>query len=93
MPEINSMTTIVRNKSFLTAGLDDEFVLMDIELGKYYSLAGTGLRIWNLLEAPLTFKELCYQLALQYASTTEQIETEVRAFLSRLNEVGMVSVQ
>ncbi len=37
----------------------DETVILDMGSGTYYGLDGVGARVWELLEQPKRFAELC----------------------------------
>jgi hypothetical protein len=47
-----------RTHDMLSTELDQETVLMSIDAGAYYGLAGPARSIWEKLEKPLTFSAL-----------------------------------
>lgn len=83
-------TTLVRIGELLSTELDDETVLMSIEAGRYYGMAGTARRIWALLAAPHTLADLSAQLSLEFQVTPAQCEQEILPFLEELVKEGMV---
>ena len=50
-----SNTVYYRKEGLITADMDGETVMMDIETGKYYNLGRTGGSIWVIIEKPHTF--------------------------------------
>jgi Coenzyme PQQ synthesis protein D (PqqD) len=46
--------------------IDDEFIMMSIESGKYHTLNVTGSRIWALLDNPQTVSDLCAALSGEF---------------------------
>ena len=54
------MTKYLRNSKTISGRLHDELVMMDISLGKYFSLNATATAIWELLENPMTREEVCF---------------------------------
>ena len=60
---------IRRRSEPLTASVDGETVMLDAERGSYFALGPVGSRIWELLEEPRTFDELCDALQDEYAVT------------------------
>lgn len=88
--ELNSNTTITRCNDLLVTDIDGETVLMSIERGSYYGLEKTARRLWELLETPCRFGELCERLAREYAAPVEVIEADVRAFVLDMTEERLV---
>jgi hypothetical protein len=70
----------------LTSPLDDMLLMLDVEHGKYFGLNGTGPRIWELLEQPISEEELIDALLAEYEVTREVCATEVAAFLDGLRQ-------
>ena len=48
-----------RNKNTVASKLDDELVMIDIDLGKYFSLNQVASSIWDCLDSPKTHDEIC----------------------------------
>jgi hypothetical protein len=67
-----------------TAEVDGEIILMSVNRGYYYGLDGTAREIWELLETPLRFDELCRRLESKYTSSKEVIEEDTKRFLTEL---------
>ncbi len=90
------MTDVLENAVLLRAGdvpcaeLDRELVFLSIEDGKYYALKGTGRRIWDLLSAPITCRELIERLSAEYGIDCERCAAETAPFLQRMIETGLV---
>ena len=55
---IGEATLIHRTASVLTAEIDKQIVMMDVESGRYLGLDDIGSVIWQRLETPRTFGEL-----------------------------------
>jgi hypothetical protein len=93
MNNIQASSLIHRSENFLSTELDGELVLMDIDRGNYYSLAKTAKRIWDLLEQPKAFADLCQTLVDRYDAPVARIEAEVKKFLLAMENVALVSIQ
>lgn len=74
----------------MTADMNGETVMMDIESGKYYNLGEVGGRIWELLDEPKTFDDLISALVGEYDVSRQQCEQETRPFFSQLLEAGLI---
>ncbi|MDF1561310.1 MAG: PqqD family protein [Bacteroidales bacterium] len=64
--------------------------MMDIELGKYFSLNPVATRIWDMLVQPLSLEELCRLLTEEYEVEVEQCRDETGAYLREMVNIGLV---
>lgn len=74
----------VRSQSALWTELDGHFMLMNIEDGSYYEMAGIGGVIWQMLETPRSEAEIIEAVLDAYQVEREQCAGDVRAFLEKL---------
>ena len=70
-----------RAQGMLSTELDQETVLMSIDAGAYYGIAGTARSIWEKLEKPLTFSALVDDLVTEYEITPEACAADLQGFL------------
>lgn len=75
----------------LAAEVDGEIVLMSLARGNYYGLAGTARAIWDLLESPRQFNEICKLLAKKYASPEIIIAADVERFLMEMYRESVIT--
>ncbi|MDP1663589.1 MAG: PqqD family peptide modification chaperone [Methylobacter sp.] len=80
-----------RADDLLSAALDDELLMMNIEKGSYYSLNSVGARIWELLENPMAFDELVARLLEEYDISAETCRLEVENFVHALRARGLLT--
>lgn len=92
MPDILPTTLISRIAGLLATEVDGETVLMHVEQGNYYGLARTAHCIWELLETPRRFDELCGALQTRFAGSAEQIETDTRRFVQSMAKESLVTL-
>jgi Coenzyme PQQ synthesis protein D (PqqD) len=78
---IGEATLIRRTASVLTAEVDKQIVMMDIESGRYLGLDDIGGVIWQRLETPRTFGELVDGLVADYDADRSVIADDVRKLL------------
>ncbi|MGH6822022.1 MAG: PqqD family peptide modification chaperone [Methylocella sp.] len=67
----------------------DEAVMMSVTAGRYYGLNAVGLRIWELLERPMTIASLCAWLREEFEVDAQTCEAEVLNFVSELIDNGV----
>lgn len=83
-------TVFIRKAEIMTADMNGDTVMMDIETGKYYNLGSVGGRIWELLESPMSVDQLADSLIAEYSVTKEQCISDTLPFLKNLFEHGLV---
>lgn len=81
----------VRTATPLAAEVDGELVMLDPATSRYFGLADTGMRIWQLLEEPRSVDDLVATLVAEYEVEPEQCTDEVMAFLDQLEQAGLAT--
>lgn len=82
--KIASKTLISKTDNCVGVQLGNESVLMSIEKGEYYSLDPIGSRIWELLQTPKAFEQLCMQLEQEFNVDPDKFKDDVEGFLNEL---------
>ena len=82
-----------RSEEMLSTELDQETVLMNIDAGAYYGLAGPAQIIWEKLKTPLTFSALMDQLVEEYEIAPEVCASDLQAFLGKMEQEGLLHVE
>jgi len=75
---------------FSETTIDDEVVVMNLDSGDFFSLAGTARASWELIDGSRDTAAIIAALAGQYAASAEEISAEVRQFLDELEAAGLV---
>lgn len=83
--------TVCRAADVLSAVLDHDCILLDIDAAKYLQLNPVGAEIWKRVESPVSVGELCQQLYARFDAAPETIDRDVIAFLAKLEARGMVT--
>jgi hypothetical protein len=83
-------TKLRQGQDHLATPIGDETAMMSITRGRYYVVGSVAERIWQMLEAPVSPREITERLLEEYDITPEQCESEVGAFLDELIEEGLV---
>ena len=84
--ELTPETVIQRKPGLLFNEIDGEIVMLSIENSEYYGLDKVGSRIWELIEKPVTIKELVSNLLVEFDVDENRCWNETTNFLSRLDE-------
>ncbi len=71
---------------------DKRGYLFDEETGYVYELNETGCKIWILLKEGLSNEEIVSKMAQEYDVDVTTLENDVKEFLKRLVEYGILEV-
>ena len=83
-------TVLSRREGLMTADMNGSAVMMDIMSGKYYNLGEVGGRIWEMLEEPMTLRNLVQKLTDEYDVSAERCRSDMLPFLNTLIERGLL---
>jgi hypothetical protein len=70
--------------------IDGEVVILNLERGHYYSLAGSATVIWSGVERNLTIDQIASELGRRYDGDRQELEREVGRFLEELRAEDLV---
>jgi hypothetical protein len=70
--------------------VDGEVIAIDLTNGSYYSLAGSGPAIWELLAFGASEAEIGAALAGRFEAEESEINAAVSALLGQLQENGLI---
>ena len=74
----------------VATSIGDETAVMSLKRGRYYAVGSVAERIWQMLEAPASPREIAERLLEEYDIMPEQCAREIDAFLNELIEEGLV---
>ena len=83
-------TKLQQGEDHVATSIGDETAVMSIRRGRYYAVGAVAERIWQMLERPVSPREIAKILQDEYDIAPEQCEREVGAFLGDLIEEGLV---
>ena len=86
------MLRYCQTKHALSACVDNELVILDVETGMYHHLNEQGRAIWEAISEPASIDEVVGQLATQFEATADQLRSDVMTFLTRLIDTKAVQI-
>lgn len=95
MSEVQSITgdTLVsRAAGMVAVSIGGEIAMLGIDQGRYYSLAGAGSRIWELLESPRRVAELTSILQQEFEVERSVCTAEVLGFLHQCARERLIRI-
>ena len=90
---INSESIVRKKEEIVTAKLGENAVMMSIDSGKYYGMNEIATAIWDNIEKPVSVEQLVHILTDQFCVTEDRCQTEVIAFLTKLNNENLIEAK
>jgi hypothetical protein len=84
---------LVASAAVVTAELDDEAVLLNVDTGLYFGLDAVGAEVWKLLEQGATEHDMGEHVLSEFDADPSQIQLDLSVFLGQLVEHGLVLVE
>ncbi len=89
MRDLNSRWSI-NQPNVIGEIIDGEAVIINLDMGTYYSLQDSGAYIWRLLEQNASLHEIIVLLSRQYQGEPNEIERAASIFLDDLQREGLI---
>lgn len=83
-------TKLRLGRDHVATSIGGETAVMSIKRGRYYAVGLVAERIWQMLETPVSPREIAERLIEEYDISPEQCGREIDAFLNELIEEGLV---
>src|SRR5690348_4964282 len=81
MSRLTLATIVAARSQQVSADLEGEAVILDLERGRYYGLNEVGARVWSLVQEPRSVSEIRDCLLGEYAVDASQCEADLFALL------------
>ena len=76
---------------FSETDIDDEIVVMRLDNGEFFSLAGTAAAMWRLIDGTRDRAALLAALAVEFEADEAAIAEDVDVCLAELKELGLIA--
>jgi hypothetical protein len=93
VPDPSVDAVVVRRGEPLTAAVDGELVMLDVQSSRYFGLDAIGNRIWDLIAQPRSVGDLCEMLQTEFDVPGETCRADVLAFVKQLEEAELVEIR
>jgi len=80
---------VKRSDRFTETAIDDEIVVMRLDNGEFFALAGSAGAIWRLIDGDRNRAAIVGELEAIYGSDG-QLGDDVDDFLAKLREAGLI---
>jgi len=79
-----------RNDKIIHGELDNNQIMVNMEMGKYFGLNPVAKRIWDIVDRPKRLDEIIDTLMDEYDVQRDICTTEVNSFLKKAIESGVI---
>lgn len=93
MPSLSAV--LQKNPSFVSRRIADEVILVPIshklgEIDCLYALNEVGARIWELIDAHRSLKELRDAIIAEFEVSETEAQEDLAGLIEQLNEIGAI---
>lgn len=85
-------TLIRANKDVVFCELSGELALLDLRSNTYYGLNKVGARVWEIIQEPCSFAQLCEAIVEQYDVDPARCHADVEALVRQLADAKLVGL-
>lgn len=83
---------IRRRTSVVSADTSDETILIDVDSGYFFQLNKSAAQIWQLVDPPRSFGDLCTAIQARFDASPETCRADVAEFVIDMRERGLLEV-
>ena len=91
-PQLSLDTIVVAETEAISTDLDGEIVILDTSKGIYYGLDAVGASIWNLIQQPVTLREVRDAVLQEYDVEAAICERDLMTLIGSLSSNSLVRI-
>lgn len=91
--QLTQTSKIVAAPEQVSSELAGESVILNLKTGLYYGLNEVGATIWEQIQSPKTFQEVCDVIVSEYEVTPESCASDVQELLTDMIAANLVEVE
>jgi hypothetical protein len=84
----DSILTITKDQ--ISSNLAGEAVILNLQSGVYFGLNEVGARIWDLLQQPISVKQIRDTLLAEYTVELDDCDRDLQEILQQLQVAGLI---
>ena len=91
--KISISSTVVAEKEPVTSEMANEVAILNPKSGMYFGLDMVGARIWELIQDPMTVKDIRNKILDEYDVDVDRCEKDLLIIISEMSNNGLVEVR
>ena|SRR5947209_5494289 len=89
---LDAKTTVCPGPDLVSANVEDEIVILDLDGGKYYGLEGVGARVWELIQQSESLDGIRRIILEEYNVDSDEFDRDLAELLSEMADEGLIQV-
>ena len=89
---MNAQSIVRRAKNLEFSRLDEANLAIDAQAGYCYNLNPTSIRIWEIIDRPISIADVCARLRAEYAVDEASCQRDVLALAATLQTAGLLEI-
>jgi hypothetical protein len=90
--QITLDSTVCAASHHFSCDLEAEAAILNLKTGVYHGLNPVGAAIWQMLEKPISVRELLEAMLAQFEVERDACQIDLMRLLNELNKRGLISV-
>lgn len=86
------MTKYRKTPNNIDSEVHGETIMINVQLGKYFSLNESGTVLWKMLDQPIDEKSMINKLMDEYEIDSETCTKEVTTFINEMLNLKLIEV-
>lgn len=86
-------SVVSASREQVSSAIGEETVILELQQGIYYGLAGVGTRVWELLREPRTVGEIGDRIVAEFDVDDGRARDDLLVLLADMAERGLVEVR
>ena len=91
--QLTQTSKIVAAPEQVSSELAGESVILNLKTGLYYGLNEVGATIWDHIQSPKTFQEICDVIVAEYDVTPEGCASDIQDLLADMISANLIIVE
>ena len=86
-------STIVAAPDQVSSELAGDSVILNLKTGLYFGLNEVGAKVWEQIQSPTTFQEICDAVLAEYDVSADECNQDITELLEEMVKAQLVEVQ
>jgi hypothetical protein len=86
-------STVAVSSNQLSAQLNGETIVLNLQSGVYFGLTDVAAHIWSLVQQPTTCAAVVAAILAEYEIDPSQAEADVMQFVEKMQGLGLIHVR
>lgn len=91
--QLTQSSKIVAAPEQVSSELAGESVILNLKTGLYYGLNEVGATIWEQIQSPKTFQEICDVIEAEYEVAPENCAADIQELLAEMISANLIKIE